>query len=121
MLSKPLDAVLLEQYDQLFAYRPGAIDYDEWIEVVEEAGLPTAERLAKSLAEMALRPKISIVMPVYNTDPVYLKACIDSVLAQSYPDWELCIADDASPKQHVRQILETYAAQDERIKVAYPR
>ena len=39
---------------------------------------------------------ISIVTPVYNTDPRWLRACIDSVRRQVYPNWELCLCDDAS-------------------------
>ena len=45
------------------------------------------------------RPKISIILPVYNTDSLYLEACIDSVINQSYVNWELCIVDDASDKE----------------------
>src|SRR5690606_34127173 len=43
----------------------------------------------------------------------------ESVLAQIYPNWELCIADDASTAPHVRPLLERYAAKDSRIKVVY--
>jgi glycosyltransferase involved in cell wall biosynthesis len=56
-------------------------------------------------------------MPTYNTDAQYLRECIDSVLIQSYPYWQLCIADDCSPKPHVMAILREYAAKDQRIKV----
>lgn len=69
---------------------------------------------------VAQRPVvISVVMPVYNTAEGYLRAAIDSVLAQTYPHWELCIADDASTAEHVRPTLAAYAAQYPRIKVVY--
>jgi GT2 family glycosyltransferase len=69
---------------------------------------------------VAQRPVvISVVMPVYNTAEEYLRAAIDSVLAQNYPHWELCIADDASTAEHVRPTLAAYAAADARIKVVY--
>jgi GT2 family glycosyltransferase len=64
-------------------------------------------------------PLISIVLPVYNVPEQYLRACIESVLKQTYDQWELCIADDASPKPHVEKVLREYAAKDPRIKVAY--
>jgi glycosyltransferase involved in cell wall biosynthesis len=64
-------------------------------------------------------PIISIVMPVYNTAEIFLRRAIDSVLAQSYDHWELCIADDASRKLHVRKALEEYARQDTRIKIKF--
>ncbi|MET0568189.1 MAG: glycosyltransferase family 2 protein [Hyphomicrobiaceae bacterium] len=58
-------------------------------------------------------------MPVYNTDEGFLREAIDSVRAQTYPNWELCIADDASTKKHVRHVLDEYADKDARIKVVY--
>ena len=58
-------------------------------------------------------------MPVYNTPEEYLRKAIDSVRAQLYPDWQLCIADDASRAPHVRELLELAAAEDDRIKVFF--
>ena len=54
------------------------------------------------------RPLISVVMPVYNADAIQLREAIDSRPGQLYPDWELCIADDASTKADVRQVLDSY-------------
>lgn len=70
--------------------------------------------------EMALwkdAPTISIIMPVYNTPERWLRAALDSVLRQIYPNWELCVADDASTRPHVRAILHEYAARDKRLRV----
>lgn len=64
-------------------------------------------------------PLISVLMPVYNTSEKWLKRAIDSVRNQTYTNWELCIADDASPQMHVRKILEEYSAKDKRIKVCF--
>ncbi|MDL5039210.1 glycosyltransferase [Comamonas sp. Y6] len=62
-------------------------------------------------------PLISIVMATYNTAPTYLAQAIESVLEQDYPHWELCIADDASPSQAVHDVLQQYAAKDDRIRL----
>ncbi|MDW3193448.1 MAG: glycosyltransferase [Cytophagales bacterium] len=60
-------------------------------------------------------PKVSIIMAVKNTAP-YLPACIDSILLQSYSNWELiAINDHSTDKSHF--ILESYAAKDDRVKV----
>jgi glycosyltransferase involved in cell wall biosynthesis len=65
------------------------------------------------------RPVFSVILPTYDTPEAYLRAAIESVRAQIYPDWELCIADDASPDPRVRPILEEYARIDPRIKVTF--
>lgn len=69
--------------------------------------------------ELQTYPLISIVTPTYNSDERGLRRAIESVLAQRYPHWELCIADDASTQLHVRAVLEEYAGQDSRIRVSY--
>src|SRR2546423_278906 len=64
-------------------------------------------------------PKISILVPTYNTPAPYLEELIDSVRGQFYPNWQLCLADDASTQPHVRSILERAAAADLRIAVLF--
>jgi O-antigen biosynthesis protein len=65
------------------------------------------------------KPLISILMPVYNVDAIWLEKAIESVIRQIYPHWELCIADDGSTQPHVKSILAKYAGLDRRIKVVY--
>jgi GT2 family glycosyltransferase len=67
---------------------------------------------------MRLQPRFSILVPTYNTPESYLRAMLDSVLTQVYPEWELCIADDASTEPHVRAVLAEYAAADPRVRYA---
>lgn len=61
---------------------------------------------------------ISILVPVYNTPPSFLHACLESVRAQSHPTWELLLIDDASSRADVRPLLEE-AAKDPRVSVIY--
>lgn len=53
----------------------------------------------------ASQVSISLVMPVFNAEPAWLRAAIDSVMQQSYPHWELCIADDGSTRADTRAVL----------------
>jgi glycosyltransferase involved in cell wall biosynthesis len=62
------------------------------------------------------RPRFSFVMPTYNTPAKLLSECLDSLLAQSYRDFEVCIADDNSPDPKVVDILHAYAKRDKRVK-----
>ncbi|MBB5143015.1 glycosyltransferase [Desulfovibrio intestinalis] len=59
----------------------------------------------------------SVLMPVYNPQKEHLVAAIESVLAQQYPHWELCIADDASTDPVVKAVLDHYVSVDSRIRV----
>ena len=60
-------------------------------------------------------PTVSIIMPCFN-DELYLNDSISSVLNQTYTDWELLIVDDCST-DNTWQLLEQWAAKDERIKL----
>jgi GT2 family glycosyltransferase len=64
-------------------------------------------------------PRLSLVMPVYQTPEDSLRAAIASVRAQDWPEWELCIADDASPSAHVRRVLEEAASREPRIRLVF--
>jgi len=50
-------------------------------------------------------PLISILVPVYNTDIKWLEKCVQSVINQTYTNWELCLADDGSTKQETINYL----------------
>lgn len=65
--------------------------------------------------EIAQRPLVSIVMAIKDT-AIYLPECLDSILAQTYPNWELIAVNDHSTDE-TPQILEAYAKKDSRIRV----
>lgn len=65
-------------------------------------------------------PLFSILLPVYRTPENYLHECINSVLAQHYPRWELCVVDDGSGSSDLTDVLNRFAAADPRIRV-HPR
>ncbi len=73
------------------------------------------QRLASAC--LARRPLISVLTPVYNTEPALLWRTIASVRRQSYPYWELCLVDDASTRDGVADILGRADAADPRIRV----
>ncbi|MEA3346195.1 MAG: glycosyltransferase, partial [Chloroflexota bacterium] len=77
------------------------------------------ERQKRESLSFEYRPKISIITPVWNTDERWLKLAIESVLNQTYDNWELCIADGNSAKSHVKKVLQEYAEKDSRIKVKF--
>ena len=81
---------------------------------------PGAKRAIKKAAKrLNYRPKVSIIMPVYNTDPRWLREALESVRQQLYDNWELCIADDGSSRGDNREVLQEYQRRDGKIKVKY--
>jgi tetratricopeptide (TPR) repeat protein/glycosyltransferase involved in cell wall biosynthesis len=90
--------------------------YADWL-LNNSPTMADCMRMVNQIEQFNYKPLISIVMPVYNTPESFLREAIQSVIDQIYPYWELCIADDASTKHNVQQILEEYAAKDTRIKV----
>ena len=77
------------------------------------------QHLQDRLATLQRRPKISVLMPVYNPEPEHLEAAIRSVEHQVYSNWELCIADDASTDPRIRAVLEAARSRDGRVKTVY--
>jgi len=61
------------------------------------------------------KPVISIIMPVYNTNLTYLEKAINSVCAQIYPLWELCIVNDGSNKSGVKETINNFKSKNSRI------
>jgi O-antigen biosynthesis protein len=93
-------------------------EYDLWI-LKNNLTIPKQEQHKVKIKEFVFKPKISLIMPVYNVDKVWLEKAIDSVRNQLYENWELCIADDASTKEHIKLTLEKYLKEDDRIKIKY--
>lgn len=94
------------------------LSYAHWIRYCEH---PTSDpkRIEQEIKGFRYTPKISIVMPVYNTPPRLLDLAIRSVRLQRYKNWDLCICDDASTERRIRATLRKWQARDSRIKVIY--
>ncbi|HEX4750924.1 MAG TPA: glycosyltransferase family 2 protein [Bryobacteraceae bacterium] len=90
--------------------------YDRWISEFER---PDDKLIELKVGVLTQRPSFSIIMAVHNTEPAELDAAIRSVQVQSYSNWQLCIADDASTRPEIREILENAARQDDRIHLVF--
>ena len=80
--------------------------YDKWLRV----HAPSPEHVDGDV-------KFSVLVPLYNTDKKLLREMIESVLAQTYPNFELCLADASDEKHsYVASVAEEYARKDARVK-----
>ncbi|WP_348923314.1 glycosyltransferase [Enterococcus rotai] len=75
--------------------------------------------ILEEIKTFSFQPKISVAVPVYNVEEKWLDACVSSLQNQYYENWELCLADDASPSDYIKPLLKKYADADDRIKVIY--
>ncbi|MFL6796095.1 MAG: glycosyltransferase [Xanthobacteraceae bacterium] len=94
-------------------------DYRSWVKQYDTLTDEDRSVFRASVEKLPARPLISVLMPVYNSNEDFLRRAIESVRRQLYPDWELCISDDASTEPDVRAVLKEYAEQDPRIRVTF--
>ncbi|WP_374347201.1 glycosyltransferase [Chitinimonas sp.] len=94
-------------------------DYQRWLRryYPDSESLLDAQR--EAAAALAYQPLISVLVPVWNPPVHWLARAIDSVRAQTYGNWQLCIADDASTDPEVAKVLRDYMQRDSRIQVAF--
>ena len=104
--------------DRLLAKLRGKMSYQRWR---KQHRLTTAEIQAarEEIKTWSHLPLFSLLLPVYNVETVWLEKAIQSVKAQIYPHWELCIADDASSAIDIAPFLEKYRKRDRRIKIIF--
>ncbi len=101
---------LYEIYGSIFSPKIcNTVPYQKWIDSVEFfSGIVKSENV-----------KFSVTMPVYNPNLEYLSLAIESVFSQTYSNWELCICDDYSSNDAVRELILEYASKDSRIKYLF--
>jgi GT2 family glycosyltransferase len=92
--------------------------YQLWL-AANEPSAATLQAMRAAARSWSVSPLISVVLPVHDPDERWLRDAIASVRDQAYERWELCVADDASERPHVREILESAAATDPRVRVIH--
>ena len=94
-------------------------DYKEWVRRYDTLNNEARSIMQSRIDDFENKPLISIIMPVYNPKPEWLREAIESVRKQIYSRWELCIADDASTNSEIQSVLQHYISVDSRIKVDF--
>ena len=86
------------------------IDYNNWLQKKHHDDVSE---------NFKYKPLISLLIPVYNIKKEYLSECLDSILNQTYDNFEVCLVDDCSTLEETKTTLEMYSNKDKRIKVKY--
>ena len=94
-------------------FEPEEVPYEPWY----EAYVPDEETLNRQRKRKFLNaPLISVVVPAYHTPPLFLRQMLDSLIAQTYEGWELCIANGSPDDKEMEAVLEEYEKKDSRIR-----
>ena len=96
-------------------FEPEEVPYGPWY----EAYVPDEAALEKQRHHhFEYSPLISVAVPAYRTPEKFLAQMIDSLLAQTYGNWELCIANGSPEDSAMKKVLEEYTKKDSRIRVS---
>ena len=92
-------------------------DYQAWLERYERPDFADYARMSEMMAAFAVKPRFSVLVPTYNAPADLLDECVRSVLDQSYPHFDICIAGDGSSDGDLLGRLD-HLAPDSRVHVA---
>lgn len=92
-----------------FSYLSLSRQYEIFLKKIENTPVETVA--------LENNPLISIIVPVFNVEQKWLDVCINSVLQQTYENWELCLYDDCSTSPETIECLQKWSTADPRIKI----
>ncbi len=92
--------------------------YERWIARYDTLNQTTRQQIKAEIAELRSRPTVSIIMPVCGEAGKWFRSTINSIEAQLYPYWELCLSVGPSARDKLREELDTLEKRDNRIHVA---
>ena len=94
--------------------------YNKWIqsELPDKAEI---QRQNKEQLSFSVRPLLSVLVPLYETDERFINELIASIKAQTYDNWELCFSDGSADSSRLSEIIGRYTEKDKRIKYTAQR
>ncbi len=97
----------------------GNDNYPLWVQQFDTLDDTEKRKQLVEQANFDYRPLVSIIMPTYNTPAEFLIKAIQSVIKQTYANWELCIADDCSTTIETKDAIKELVKKDARIKATF--
>jgi len=98
---------------------PAFRDYEDFCRRMEPLAEAYRRDFERRLPTLERKPLVSVLLPVFDPPEKWLSRAIESVRAQIYPHWELCVADDASTNPAIRELIAHFVREDDRIKAVY--
>lgn len=97
----------------------GTDPYLNWVIAYDTISRDDIDRMRVAVARLSYKPLISIIIPTYDTPPGILRETIESVISQSYENWNICIADDNSKNLETKRVIREYISEDSRISAVF--
>lgn len=94
-------------------------DIKQYNKLCEKKKLSNKELELQRTTDFCYSPIISIVVPLYKTPAIFLREMIESIINQTYQNWELCLSDGSGKDSPIKEVLKEYKEKDRRIKVVY--
>ena len=95
------------------------VSYEDFVKLNDTICLNNLQTIDNHIDQLTLTPLLSIVMPIYNPPVCFFREALNSILAQRYPYWQLCLAYDASTNSEIKKIMFEYGTNDPRIKAVF--
>lgn len=94
-------------------------EYQAWIKKYDTFSMLDDKLIKNKIKKFQYTPKISIILPIYKSNYLWLKQSIESVCSQLYENWELCIADDFSNDPRLARLIKRFSQDNPKIKVVF--
>ncbi|MBD3300198.1 MAG: glycosyltransferase [Candidatus Moranbacteria bacterium] len=108
---------LINNLRDAYSYLKISKDYKKWIKLNETFD---KNKINDEIDKFKFKPKLSIVIPVYNIQPKWLRLCIKSIMNQFYDNWELCLYDDGSTNLETLEYLKILKnKKNNKIKISF--
>jgi GT2 family glycosyltransferase len=102
---------------RIISFQESSVYYYRKWRTRNEPDKKTLTQQSDLAGQFPVQPLISIIIPVYHPPLDVLKQTIDSVFQQTYPNWELCVADASTGNSSIKDLLAQYAESDSRIRI----
>ena len=95
------------------------VEYQAWLFHYSFLTLQDWQQLRRDTQNWLSHPLLSVITPVFNTHPTYLRECVYSVQTQAYPYWEMCLVDDGSDNPETLACLQQLGEADSRLRILH--
>ena len=107
--------VIIEVFSEMLA---NTADYSQYL-YRKQINKSKRKFIVNQIKNFKQKPVFSIIIPVYDPPIDFFTQALDSIIGQIYPHWEICLADDCSKDQEVKELIEEYCLKHSTIKVIY--